>query len=132
MRGQVDVHVALEEYAALPPQWDSMPAISSPLLLHSYLKLSEMPAQESAACNGSDLCVPGVAPCADITQERIERCELILDAVLRERPEFFKKHQNDLLCERKGGGSGDFFAHLKSSIHPEHDLAEHSRPVWPG
>ena len=53
------------------------------MFLHSYLKISEMPAQKSAAYDRSDPCVPGAAPRTDITQERIERFELTLDVVLR-------------------------------------------------
>ena len=86
-----------------------------------------MRAQEGAACNGSDLSVPGVAPCTEIAQERIERCELILEAVLRGRPEFSEKRQNYFLCERKGG-RGNSFAHL--NIHLETTSPSH--PAWPG
>lgn len=82
--GHSGVYVALEEYAAEhaplpPPVYFYAGHIHAP----PYLKLSDMPAQESATHNGL-----GTAR-TNVTQERIEQCELILGAILREQPEFF-------------------------------------------
>jgi len=114
------VYVALEEYAAEhvypPPPSPSVllcqPYSRSPLLeIVRHARAGE----RSSQWVGSIRSWRGTVR-TNVTQERIKRCELILGAILRERPEFFSVRLDNPLCvdkmKMKTGGSHSDRRHI--------------------